>query len=84
MQLFSYILIGLQVIVAIALVLIIATQTTKSESSGTGMGWGTIGGQASSSMKFGYEAQITRLTTWIAIIFFVLSVLSAYIHTIAK
>ena len=80
----SWILIGLQVVVAITLILIIAFQTTKSESSGSGMGWGTIGGQASSTVKFGFEEQITRLTTRIAVLFFVLSVVSAWVHTMVK
>jgi preprotein translocase subunit SecG len=45
------------------------------------MGWGTIGGQASSSVhKFGLDAQLTRITTWIAVIFFVVSVLSAVVQ----
>jgi len=81
MQLIGWILIGIQILAAIALVLIIATQTTKSEQGGTGMGWGTIGGQASSTVgKFGLEAQLTRLTTWIAVIFFVVSFLSAWVE----
>lgn len=72
------ILVIIQVITAIALVLIIAIQTTKSEQGGAGLGWGTIGGQASSSVhKFGLEAQITRVTTWIAIVFFAVSFLGA-------
>jgi len=81
MELIGWILIGIQIITAIALVLIIATQTTKSEQSGTGMGWGTIGGQASSTVgKFGLEAQLTRLTTIIAVVFFVVSFLSAWVQ----
>lgn len=81
MQTLEWILIGIQIITAISLILIIAIQTTKSEQSGTGMGWGTIGGQASSSLqKFGLEAQLTRLTTWIAIVFFVVSFLQAWLH----
>jgi protein translocase SecG subunit len=66
---------------AIALILIIAIQTTKSEQGATGMGWGTIGGQASSSVhKFGLDAQLTRVTTWIAGAFFVLSFLGAFLE----
>lgn len=79
------ILIIIQVLAAIALILIIAVQTTKSEQSGAGMGWGTIGGQASSSVhKFGLDAQITRVTTWIAITFFVLSFLGAILEAHLK
>lgn len=71
----------LQIITAIGLILIIAVQTTKSEQSGSGMGWGTIGGQASSSIhKFGLDAQITRVTTIFAISFFVLSFVGAFIQ----
>jgi preprotein translocase subunit SecG len=84
MQILSYILIGVQIITAITLILIIAIQTTKSESSGSGMGWGTIGGQASSSVKFGLEAQLTRLTTWIAIIFFIVSFASAWVSAVLQ
>jgi protein translocase SecG subunit len=75
------ILIVIQLIAAVALILIIALQTTKSEQSGAGMGWGTIGGQASTSVhKFGLEAQITRVTTWIAITFFVLSFIGSLVE----
>lgn len=81
MQIFHYVLVGIQVIVAIALVLIIAVQTTKSEQSGGGMGWGTIGGQATTSIhKFGLEAQLTRVTTWLAVGFIVLSFVGAVIE----
>jgi len=81
LQFISGALIVIQIVAAIALILIIAIQTTKSEQSGTGMGWGTIGGQASSSLqKFGLEAQLTRLTTWIAIVFIVTSFLSALVE----
>ena len=84
LQIVSYILIGVQVLFAVALTLLIAFQTTKSESGGAaGMGWGAIGGQVSSTIsKFGKEAQLTRLTTWVAVIFFVLCVLSAWVHTL--
>jgi protein translocase SecG subunit len=85
MELIGWILIGIQIITALALVLIIATQTTKSEQGGTGMGWGTIGGQASSTVgKFGLEAQLTRLTTIIAVVFFVVSFLSAWVQASFK
>lgn len=71
----------IQVILAVGLILIIAIQTTKSEQSGTGMGWGTIGGQASTSVhKFGLDAQLTRVTTIIAVAFFITSFLSAIFY----
>jgi len=71
----------LQIISAVLLILIIAIQTTKSEQGATGMGWGTIGGQASTSVtKFGLDAQLTRVTTWIAGSFFVLSFLGALLE----
>lgn len=74
-------LIVIQVLAAVLLIIIIAIQTTKSEQSGTGMGWGTIGGQASTSVhKFGLEAQLTRTTTIIAVLFFVCSFLSAWVE----
>ncbi len=82
MQLFNGILLTVQVIAAVLLILIIAIQTTKSEQSGSGMGWGTIGGQASTSVhKFGLDAQLTRVTTWIAITFFVVSFVSAVVQS---
>ena len=75
------IIIGLQLLSAIALILIIAIQTTKSEQSGSGMGWGTIGGQASTSVtKFGLDAQLSRVTAIIAVSFFALSFLGAVLE----
>lgn len=77
----AYVLVGIQVLAAVALTFIIAIQTTKSEQGGGGLGWGTIGGQASSSVhKFGLDAQITRLTTIIAVVFLVSSLASAMAH----
>jgi len=82
MKLTGNILLVIQIVSALALIFIIAIQTTKSEQSGAGMGgWGTIGGQASTSFhKFGIEAQLTRITTWIALVFFAVSVLTAYLE----
>jgi protein translocase SecG subunit len=73
------------VIIAIMLIFIIAIQTTKSEQGGAGMGWGTIGGQASSSIKkFGLEAKLGRITSILAIAFislaFVASIVDAAIR----
>ena len=85
MQVFHTILVFLQVVLAVALILIIAIQTTKSEQGGGGMGWGTIGGQASTSVhKFGLDSQLTRVTTWIAGGFFVLSFVSALVEAHLK
>lgn len=81
LKIVGYILIGIQIISALLLVVIIAIQTTKSEQGGSGMGWGTIGGQASTSVhKFGLDAQLTRVTTIIAVTFFVVSFLSAWVE----
>ncbi len=81
LQILGAVLLGIQILAAILLIVIIAIQTTKSEQSGTGMGWGTIGGQASSTVhKFGLDAQLTRITTWIAVTFFAVSVLSAIVQ----
>ena len=84
LKILGAVLLGIQILAAVALIFIIAIQTTKSEQSGTGMGWGTIGGQASTSVKFGLEAQLTRVTTWIAIVFFVVSFLSAWVEAAAR
>lgn len=80
MELFANILLVIQLVAALVLVGIIAVQTTKSEQGGSGMGWGTIGGQASSSFsKFGLEAKLTKITTIVAVTFFVVSFLHAWI-----
>lgn len=85
MEIIHTIVIILQLVTAIALILIIAIQTTKSEQSGSGMGWGTIGGQASTSVtKFGLDAQISRVTAIIAVSFFALSFLAALIEASMK
>jgi len=84
MEILHTILVVLQIISAVALIFIIATQTTKSEQSGgnSGLGWGTIGGQASSTVKkFGLDAQLTRITTILAISFFALSFIAAVVET---
>ncbi|HEY3416051.1 MAG TPA: preprotein translocase subunit SecG [Armatimonadota bacterium] len=80
-EILGTVLLIIQMLSAIILIFIIAIQTTKSEQGGGGMGWGTIGGQASTSMhKFGLDAQLTRVTTWTAVIFFVTSFLSAVLN----
>jgi preprotein translocase subunit SecG len=66
---------ALQVIIALGLILLTAVTTTKSEQSGGGgMGWGMIGGKSSSSIA-GLEDQLTRLTTYLAAAFLVVSLL---------
>ena len=84
LKLLATVLIGAQVITAVLLIIIIAIQTTKSEQ-GAGMGWGTIGGQASTTVhKFGLDAQLTRWTTWIAVTFFTLSLVGAWVEAILR
>ena len=64
-----------QVIIALGLILLTAVTTTKSEQSGGGgMGWGMIGGKSSSSIA-GLEDQLTRITTYVAAAFLVISLL---------
>jgi len=64
-----------QVIIALGLILLTAVTTTKSEQSGGGgMGWGMIGGKSSSSIA-GLEDQLTRVTTYVAAAFLVVSLL---------
>lgn len=73
----------LQVIAAILLIVAIMFQTTKSESSGgmSGMGWGTIGGKSSSSLgRWGLEENLNRITTWVAVAFMVISLLTAIMY----
>lgn len=66
---------ALQVIIALGLILLTAVTTTKSEQSGGGgMGWGMIGGKSSSSIA-GLEDQLTRITTYLAAAFLVVSLL---------
>jgi preprotein translocase subunit SecG len=61
--------------VALGLILLTAVTTTKSEQSGGGgMGWGMIGGKSSSSIA-GLEDQLTRITTYVAAAFLVISLL---------
>lgn len=66
---------ALQVIIALGLIVLTAVTTTKSEQSGGGgMGWGMIGGKSSSSIA-GLEDQLTRITTYLAAAFLVVSLL---------
>jgi len=68
-----------QILIAVGLIALTAITTTKSEQSGGGgMGWGMIGGKSSSSIA-GLEDQLTRITTYAAAAFLVVSVLVAII-----
>lgn len=67
----------LQIAVALVLVGLTAVTQTKSEQGGgSGMGWGTIGGKSSSSIA-GLEDQLSRITTYSAVGFLVVSMLVA-------
>jgi protein translocase SecG subunit len=65
----------LQIVAALLLITLTAVTQTKSEQGGGGgMGWGTIGGKSSSSIA-GLEDQLTRITTYAAVGFLVVSIL---------
>jgi preprotein translocase subunit SecG len=67
----------LQIVAALILIALTAVTQTKSEQGGGGgMGWGTIGGKSSSSIA-GLEDQLSRITTYVAVGFLVVSVLVA-------
>jgi protein translocase SecG subunit len=63
-----------QILAALALIALTATTQTKSEQGGGGMGWGTLGGKSSSSIA-GLEDQLTRITTYVAVAFLVVSMI---------
>jgi preprotein translocase subunit SecG len=67
-------LIILQVLFAVALIFIVAMQTTRHEGLS-----GTVGGQISSQFrgKLGREEQLAMVTRYIAVGFFVISLLVA-------
>ena len=71
------ILIVLQTITALALIVIVMSQTTKHEGLG-----GAIGGKAQSSFrgKAGLEENLQRLTMYIAVTFFIISIFAAYTY----
>jgi protein translocase SecG subunit len=64
----------LQIIAALTLIALTAVTQTKSEQGGSGLGWGTIGGKSSSSIA-GLEDQLTRITTYTAVVFLVVSMI---------
>lgn len=68
------VLIVLQVLFAIALIFIVAMQTTRHEGL-----TGTVGGQVSSQFrgKLGRDEQLAMVTRYIAVGFFLLSLLVA-------
>ncbi len=67
----------LQIVAALILIVLTAVTQTKSEQGGGGgMGWGTIGGKSSSSIA-GLEDQLSRITTYVAVGFLVVSALVA-------
>jgi protein translocase SecG subunit len=57
---------GLFVFLAVSLVILLAVQTTKQEGLS-----GTIGGRVESAYRprLGFDQQLTRLTSWVAISF---------------
>lgn len=61
-----------QILGALILIALTAVTQTKSEQGGGGMGWGTLGGKSSSSIA-GLEDQLTRITTYTAVVFLVVS-----------
>ncbi len=62
----------IQILGALALIALTAVTQTKSEQGGSGMGWGTLGGKSSSSIA-GLEDQLTRITTYTAVVFLIVS-----------
>lgn len=67
-------LVVLQVIFAVALIFIVAMQTTRHEGLS-----GTVGGQVSSQFrgKLGRDEQLAMITRYIAVGFFLISLLVA-------
>jgi len=72
----------LQIIAAVGLIALTAVTQTKSEQGGGSMGWGTLGGKSSSSIA-GLEDQLTRITTYTAVVFLVLSMLVAVLNAVS-
>ena len=62
----------IQIIAALVLITLTVVTQTKSEQVGSGLGWGTLGGKSSSSIA-GLEDQLSRITTYAAAIFLVVS-----------
>lgn len=67
-------LVGFQVILAVFLIVVVALQTSKNEGLG-----GAIGGQTSNSFrgKIGRDEQLGMVTKYIAVGFFVISIVVA-------
>jgi protein translocase SecG subunit len=72
MNAFQIILLVLQALISIALVLLVMSQTTKNEGL-----TGTIGGNVSANFKGkpGFEERLQNYTRYIAIAWFVISIL---------
>ena len=70
------VLLFIQVIFAIFLIVVVAMQTSKNEGLG-----GAISGQTSSSFrgKLGREEQLGIVTKYIAVAFFILSIIVAIV-----
>jgi preprotein translocase subunit SecG len=73
----TYVFVGLQILAAIGLMVLTAITTTKSEQ-GSGFGWGTIGGKSSSTIA-GLEDQLGRITTYVCVVFLIVSAVAAYL-----
>jgi len=71
----------LQIVAAVGLIVLTAVTQTKSEQGGGSMGWGTIGGKSSSSIA-GLDDQLTRVTTYTAVVFLLLSMLVAVLNAV--
>jgi protein translocase SecG subunit len=72
MNAFQIILLVLQALISIALVLLVMSQTTKNEGL-----TGTIGGNVSANFKGkpGFEERLQNYTRYVAIAWFVVSIL---------
>ena len=68
------ILLGIQALVSLALIIVVATQTTKNEGL-----TGNIGGPVTSSFKGkpGMEEQIRRITIYVCVAWFAISLVTA-------
>jgi preprotein translocase subunit SecG len=75
------ILLTIQALISLALVIVVATQTTKNEGL-----TGNIGGPVTSSFKGkpGMEEQIRRITIYVCVAWFAISLLTAGVFTAAS
>jgi len=72
---------GIQALVSLALIIVVATQTTKNEGL-----TGNIGGPVTSSFKGkpGMEEQIRKITIYVCIAWFAVSLLTAGVSTLVS